>query len=491
MYAYGPSGHGPGLLTDLYQLTMASGYLRSGLDSLQASFYLSFRENPFGGGFALACGLEQAIGYLDSLCFGEADLAYLADLATPAGTPLFAPGFLEWLEAFEFGCDVDAVPEGTVVFAGEPLVRVTGPIAHCQLVETALLNALNFQTLVATKAARICLAAGGDPVFEFGLRRAQGPDGGVSATRAAYVGGCSGTSNVLAAARFGIPAVGTHAHSWVMAFDSEEAAFEAYATAMPDNCTLLVDTYDTLEGVHRAAEVGRRLAESGHRMFGIRIDSGDLAWLSRRAREILDAAGLADVRIVASNELDEYLIDSLKEQGAAIDIWGVGTKLVTAYDQPALGGVYKLSAIRSEGAEWSPRLKVSEQTAKVTLPGVLGVRRYYHDGVPVGDMIYDIERPPGHDAVMVDPADPIRRKAFSAEEDSTDLLRPVYRAGDLVYETPDIGSVRDHASRELAALDSSQRRFLNPHVYPVGLEQSVSDAKMRLILRSRGIDQAD
>jgi len=346
------------LLTDLYQLTMAQAYCSAGIAETEACFHLFFRANPFGGGFALSCGLASAIDYLEGLRFTTADVDYLSEQVGNDGQPLFTREFLGYLNALRFTCDVDAVPEGTAVFPRAPMLRITGPIAQCQIVETALLNAINFQTLVATKAARVCLAAQGDPVVEFGLRRAQGPDGGISASRAAYVGGCVGTSNTLAGRRFGIPVSGTHAHSWVMAFSGELEAFRAYAQALPNNCTFVIDTFDTLQGAHNAVQVGRELRERGYELMGVRLDSGDLAWLSKRVRVILDEGGFPDAKIVASNELDEYLIGSLKDQGAAIDQWGVGTKLATSWDQPALGGVYKLSAVREPGGEWSPRVKV-------------------------------------------------------------------------------------------------------------------------------------
>lgn len=479
----------PGALhTDLYQLTMAQAYWHAGITETEASFHLSFRTNPFGGGFALACGLEPALAYLETVSFTDADLAYLATIPGADGAPVFDAHFLEWLAEFRFRCDVDAVREGTVVFAGEPLLRVTGPIVECQVVETALLNAVNFQTLVATKAARVCLAAGEDPVVEFGLRRAQGPDGGLSASRAAYVGGCAGTSNVRAGHHFGIPVAGTHAHSWVMAFDSELEAFEAYAEAMPNNCTFLVDTYDSLDGVRHAVEIGRRLREGGNELVGIRIDSGDLAWLSQRAREILDDGGFPNARIVASNELDEHLIVSLKDQGAAIDMWGVGTKLATAWDQPALGGVYKLSAIRRPGEDWTPRIKLSEQTAKVTTPGLLGVRRYVRDGMLAGDMIYDVRAALKGDAVMVDPLDPSRRKAFSSSDEFTDLLAPALRGGQRVGAFPELAAAREFAREQVAMLDPSITRFLNPHTYPVGLESGLNDLRTELVYQARGVD---
>lgn len=478
----------PAMLTDLYQLTMAYAYWHSGTSELDASFHMSFRRNPFGSGFSVACGLAQAIEFLERMRFAEEDLAYLATLVGNDGKPLFPSAFLSYLEGFRFSCDVDAVPEGTVVFPREPILRVTGPIIACQLAETTLLNIMNFQTLVATKAARVCVAAQGGSVIEFGLRRAQGPDGGLSASRAAYIGGCVGTSNVLAGQRYGIPVGGTHAHSWVMAFPSELESFEAYAQALPNNCTLLVDTYDTLEGVANAIEVGTRLEARGHRMIGIRIDSGDLAWFSLRAREMLDAAGMAHVQVYASNELDEYLIQSLIEQGAAIDVWGVGTKLATADGQSALGGVYKLSSVRPPGGHWEPRIKVSEQTAKVTTPGILGVKRFTVDGLLAGDMVYDQTAPPVAGACeMIDPEDATRRKRF-CEGPAEELLVPVFRGGERVYEVPDATAARARAREQIALLDPSIKRFLNPHTYPVGLEPGLYDLRTRLILEARGLN---
>lgn len=476
----------PAMLTDLYQLTMAQAYLAAGIAETQGCFHLYFRANPFGGGYAVCAGLEQAIAHLQSFRFGVEDTAYLREQRGSDGGPLFSEEFLAWLMAARFSCDVDAVPEGTVVFPREPLLRVSGPLPMCQIVETSLLNIVNYQTLVATKASRCCFAAEGDPVIEFGLRRAQGPDGGLSASRAAFIGGCSGTSDVLAGMRYGIPVMGTHAHSWVMAFDSEAEAFEAYARALPNNVTLLVDTYDTLEGVRNAVDVGHRLRERGHELLGVRIDSGDLAWLSRKAREILDEGGFPDARIIASNELDEHLIVSLKDQGAAIDVWGVGTKLVTAWDQPALGGVYKLSAIRTPGDPWTPRVKVSEQTAKVTMPGILGVRRFRRDdGSWAGDMIYDTLHNPGSTCEMVHPEDPLRCTAFSAEETAEELLVPVLRAGELAYQTPSLSEVRERAAAQLAELDPSHKRFLNPHTYKVGIESGLSQRRHDLIAAAR------
>lgn len=480
------------LLTDLYELTMAAAYWSAGIAETEACFHVFFRTNPFGGGYALACGLAAAIDYLERLRFTAADRAYLAEQTGNDGQPLFPAAFLDYLQALRFTCDVDAVPEGTAVFPREPLLRITGPIAQCQIVETALLNAINFQSLVATKAARVCIAAQGDPVVEFGLRRAQGPDGGISASRAAFVGGCAGTSNTLAGKRFGIPVSGTHAHSWVMAFSSELESFRAYARALPNNCIFVIDTYDTLQGARNAVQVGRELREAGHELAGVRIDSGDLAWLSKHVRAILDEGGFPDAKIVASNELDEYLIGNLKDQGAAIDVWGVGTKLATAWDQPALGGVYKLSAVRGAGGEWLPRVKVSEQTAKVTTPGVLGVRRFHRpDGSLAGDMVYDVLSPPSADPLMVDPTDVMRRKTFTAEQTATELLVPIFRDGKRVYDSPHVSEIRRAALGEIAALDPSLKRFLNPHVYPVGLEKHVNDVRTALVFEARGIVDED
>ena len=325
------------LLADLYELSMANAYWKAGVSDREACFHHYFRSNPFGGGYTISCGLESVIDFLEHFRFQADDLAYLADLRGGDGKALFESDFLEHLGAITFSCDVDAIPEGRVMFAPEPLIRVSGPIIQCQLIETALLNLLNFQTLIATKSARVCRATRGDPVIEFGLRRAQGIDGGISATRAAYVGGCVATSNLLAGKLLDIPVRGTHAHSWVMFFADEAEAFHEYAEASPNNVVLLVDTYNTLNGVRRAVETGKALRERGHDLLGVRLDSGDLAYFSIEARKILDAAGFSDTAIVASNELDEHTIENLKQQGAKINIWGVGTRLVTGHEQPALG----------------------------------------------------------------------------------------------------------------------------------------------------------
>jgi len=474
------------LLTDLYQLTMAYGYWKAGKADQEAVFHLFFRQQPFQGGFTIACGLADAIHYLRNFKFTGSDLDYLAGLKGNDGRRLFPAAFLKYLGRLKLRLDLDAIPEGTAVFPQEPMVRVRGPILHAQLVETALLNLLNFQSLIATKAARVCLAARGDPVIEFGLRRAQGVDGALTASRAAYIGGCVGTSNVLAGKVFGIPVKGTHAHSWVMSFADELEAFRAYAAALPNNCIFLVDTYDSLQGVRHAVEVGRELRRHGHQLGGIRLDSGDLAYLSIEARKILDAAGCKKAVIVGSNDLNEHLIASLKQQGAAINVWGVGTMLVTAYDQPALGCVYKLSAIRKPDGGWDHKIKLSEQAVKVTNPGVLQVRRFLQDGEFIGDAIWDETRPLPRRITIADPADPTRRKHFPAGAKYEDLLVPILRRGRVVYDPPPLTATREHARTQLGMLHQGIKRFDNPHQYPAGLELTLHDLKTQLIPRAKG-----
>lgn len=485
--ASSPHGSRPSLalLTDLYQLTMAYGYWKLGRHDREAVFHLYARKHPFNGGYMVAAGLADAIDYLERLRFDDDDVAYLASLVGHDGTPLFDRGFYEWLRTFRFACDIDAVTEGTVVFANEPLVRVCGPLLQTQLVETALLTIVNFQTLIATKAARVCDAAQGEPVLEFGLRRAQGIDGGITASRAAFIGGCAATSNVLAGRLFGIPVRGTHAHSWVMSFDSEAEAFESYAEVMPNNCVLLVDTYDTLTGVRLAAEVGRRMKARGQKFLGIRLDSGDLAYLSIEARAILDAADLTEAAILGTNDLDEHVITSLKQQGAKINVWAVGTRLVTAQDQPALGGVYKLSAIRNEDGAWRYPLKASEMLAKASFPGILQTRRYHRDGTFLADMIY--HEPDGVPAMpeIVDPKDPTRHRAIDTASHSEDLLVPIFRAGQRIYDLPPLTAVRQRTLSQLQQLHPTIRRMLNPHEYPAGLERSLAERRTAALMAIR------
>lgn len=474
------------LATDLYQLTMAYGYWKSGVADKEAVFNLFFRKPPFKGGYAVSCGLGYVVDYLKQFHFDPSDIEYLAGLRGNDDRPLFERGFLDHLAALKFSCDIDAMPEGTVVFPHEPMIRVRGPIIECQLLETPLLNIMNFQTLIATKAARVCQAARGEPVLEFGLRRAQGLDGALAASRAAYVGGCAATSNVLAGKLFGIPVKGTHAHSWIMSFDSEPEAFQTYAEAMPNNCVFLVDTYDTLEGVRRATEVGHWLKERGHQMVGIRLDSGDLAQLSIAARKILDEAGFPQAVIVASNDLNEHLIEELKAAGATISVWGVGTHMVTANDQPALGGVYKLAAIRRPGQPWDYKVKLSEQAIKVSNPGIHQVRRFHDDAGYVADMIYDEELGVPEPAVIADPADPTQRRTLPAGAPHTDLLQPIFRSGELVFKETAIEVARTRRQEQLGKFHEPVKRLASPTGYPVGLESNLEALKGRLIDRARG-----
>jgi nicotinate phosphoribosyltransferase len=475
------------LLTDFYEITMAAAAWKSGIAGEEAAFSLSFRKNPFQGGFTIAAGLEPVIEHLSRYRFDDSDLAYLAAQEDGRGAPLFEQGFLDHLAGLRLEIDLDAVPEGTAVFPWEPVLRVKGPIIPCMLLETPLLTLVNFQTLIATKAARVCLAAGGAPVLEFGTRRAQGFDGALSASRAAYLGGCAATSNVLAGKLFGIPVKGTHAHAWVMLFDDEREAFRAYAAAMPGNCVLLVDTYDSLEGVEHAIETWRWLRANGGELSGIRLDSGDLAWLSQEARRRLDAAGFPQTAILASNELDERIIESLREQGARIAVWGVGTRLVTGSDDGALGGVYKLGAVRKPGGAWVHRVKLSEQSGKTSVPGLLQVRRYRHDGQYLADCIYDELTGIPDRPVIVDPLDHTRRRELPADASGEDLLCPIFRAGELVYERPALAACRQRTSDELSQLHAGLKRFVNPHQYPAGLERNLFDLRTRLILEARGL----
>lgn len=421
------------LLTDLYQLTMGYGYWKQGMAEREAVFHLFFRRPPFGDRAVIAAGMGPAIDYLENLAFTEEELAYLASLRGADHNPLFDAGYLDYLLDLEWSLSVHATPEGELAFPHEPLLRVQGPLLQVQLVETALLNIVNFQTLIATKSARICAAADGDPVIEFGLRRAQGPDGGLSASRAAYLGGCHGTSNVLAGMTFGIPVKGTHAHSWVMSFDTEPEAFEAYSQAMPNNAILLVDTYDTPDGVRNAIKTGLRLRAEGHELLGIRLDSGDLVELSKEARTLLDDAGFSEAKIVASNDLDEYAIKELKDKGARIDVWGIGTKLATAYDQPALGGVYKLGAIRGDNHEWQYRVKLSNDLIKVSNPGILQIARTRNaDGRVTADLLYN--------------------EADGAPNRGAPLLQAALRAGKRVAEAESLSSLRERALASWASL---------------------------------------
>ncbi len=474
------------LVTDLYQLTMACGYWQSGLSERESVFHLFFRKNPFGGGYTVSAGLEYLLEYIKGLRFEETDIDFLAGLKGKGDRPLFSGPFLEYLKSLQITCSIDAIPEGTICFPFEPLVRVQGPLIQCQLLESAFLNIVNFSSLIATKAARVKKVAGENAVLEFGLRRSQGFDGGLCATRATYIGGVDATSNVYAAKQLGIPAKGTHAHSWVMSFDSEQESFDQWGEVMPHNSILLVDTYDSIKGVEKAIETGRKLRSSGHDLMGIRLDSGDLVWLSKEARKRLDAAGFKDSKIVASNDLDEYQIQSLRNEGAQVDIWGVGTKLITAYDQPALGGVYKISAIKDVEGNWKSRIKLSEQLIKVSNPGIQQVRRYYNNGVPAGDAIYDTLDPAGEEMLIIDQMDMTRRKRLSACSESEDLLVRYVQDGKEVVPRRKIDEIRDTTLKGLSLFDEGIYRLEDPYSYPVGLEKALFEKKTDLVMNLRG-----
>ena len=477
---------------DLYELTMAQAYWKQGLEELQAAFHVTCRRLPFRGGYAVCAGLGPLIEKLQGFRFHPEDLAPLADIPNAVSAPLFEPRFLEYLGRLRFRCQLYAVDEGTLVFEGEPMLRIEGPIIQAQLLETVVLNTLGFQSLIATKAARICLSAGKDEVIDFGLRRAQGPDGGLSASRAAYLGGCSGTSNVAAGLTYRIPLRGTHAHSWVMAFDDERQAFQAFAESMPDQCLLLVDTYGSEQGIPHAVAVLQDLKRRGHTPLGIRIDSGDLHYFSRQARRALDAAGLPEAKVMASSELDEYLIRSLKQQGASVDIWGVGTKLVTAWDDPACSVVYKLSAVqRRASAEspeepWQPRLKISDQKAKISIPGRLQVYRCIDSrGRFAGDIIADESEDAGKIERLIDPHDNTRQAPVPAGIRREPLLKPVFVAGEPVVASPSLLAIREHCLQQLTQLDASHKRLENPHVYRVGITPYLNERRDAMILEYR------
>ncbi|MCH7398015.1 nicotinate phosphoribosyltransferase [Belliella sp. DSM 107340] len=478
------------LLTDFYQLTMAYAYWKSGKAEQEAIFNLFFRKNPFQSGFTIAAGLEYVIDFCNSFAFNKGDLDYLSEMKNSDGTVVFETDFIEYLSEMRFTCDLEAVEEGTVIFPHTPLIKVKGPLIQCQLLETALLNITNFQTLIATKAARVVFAAKGDAVLEFGLRRAQGIDGALAASRASFIGGCSATSNVMAGKLFGIPVSGTHAHSWIMSFDTELEAFYAYAEAFPEKCVFLVDTYDTINGIKNAIEVGKFLREKGKEMVGVRIDSGDLAYYSNIAREMLDEAGFPEAKVVASNDLDEHIITSLKAQEASIDVWGVGTKLVTAYDQPALGAVYKLAAIKDQNGNWEPKVKVSQQSIKINIPGDHDVIRFSKNGKAVADMIClkeDLAKKNTY--TIIDPIDPTKRKKINGEYiEQTILLKSIFENGTLVYDPPAIEKIKENTQKNLQFFDKTHKRLVNPHIYPVGLEEKLYQLRTDLVFKMKNYD---
>ena len=467
------------LLTDLYQLTMMNGYLKEGRKDEIAVFDVFFRQNGMIT-YSVACGLEQAIDYVLNLNFGEKEIEYLRGLG------IFSEEFLEYLHNFKFTGDIYAVPEGTVVFPGEPIFTVKAPIMQAQLIETAVLNIINFQTLIATKAAKIRYAAKNDLVMEFGLRRAQAPDAGIYGARAAVIGGCDSTSNVLAGEMFGIPVSGTHAHSWVMNFKDEYTAFKAYADVYPENALLLVDTYDTLkQGIPNAIKVFDELRAAGYKPKGIRLDSGDLAYLSKKAREMLDNAGYPDTVICASGDLDEYSISSLKNQGATINSWGVGTRLITSADMPALGGVYKLSAIVEKDGEIVPKIKLSENTEKITNPGFKNIYRVYdkRTGHAEADFIYlrnEEEYDESKPLVLTHPTERWKTITFDNYE-LRSLHADIVKDGKLVYDMPSLSEIKKYAERELATFWDEYKRLDKPHVYKVDLSDALYELKTAML----------
>ena len=469
------------LLTDFYELTMMQGYFKNQTNDT-VIFDAFYRENPSGSGYAICCGLDQVIDYIKNLHFGPEDIAYLRSLQ------MFDEDFLAYLADFRFTGDIYAIPEGTVVFPMEPLVKVIAPIVEAQLVETAILNIVNHQSLIATKASRVCYAARGEGVMEFGLRRAQGPDAGTYGARAAVIGGCIGTSNVLCAKQFDVPPLGTHAHSWIMSFEDELTAFRKYAELYPTNTTLLVDTYDTLRsGVPNAIQVFTELRESGRmpEKYGIRLDSGDLSYLSKKARKMLDDAGFQDASICASSDLDEYLIDSLKTQGAKINSWGVGTNLITSKDCPAFGGVYKLAAVKKNG-QFIPKIKLSENQWKITNPGNKTVYRIYEkeSGKIKADLIALVEEQysPENPLLLFDPIATWKKTYLRAGTYTMrELLVPIFLNGECVYTSPSVMEIRDYCGKELNTLWDETRRLINPHDVYVDLSNELYHMKHQLL----------
>lgn len=469
------------LLTDLYELTMMQGYFKTG-NNRTVVFDAFHRKNPCDGAYAVSCGLEQVIDYIKNLHFSDDDISYLKGLG------IFDDDFLEYLKGFHFTGDIYAIPEGTVIFPKEPIVKVIAPVMEAQLIETAILNIINHQSLIATKAARICYAAKGDGIMEFGLRRAQGPDAGIYGARAAVIAGCVGTSNVLTGQMFDVPVKGTHAHSWIMSFPDEYTAFKTYAELYPNACTLLVDTYDTLRsGVPNAIRVFTEMRESGIELknYGIRLDSGDLAYLSKKARQMLDAAGFNDAVISASSDLDEYLIDSLKTQGAAITSWGVGTNLITAKDNPAFGGVYKLAAVMNDNNEFIPKIKLSENSEKITNPGNKTVYRVYDsDGMIKADLIamasevYSEDEP----LLLFDPVETWKKTLLHPGEYTLrEIMVPVFKNGECIYNSPSVMEIQAYCKQEMATLWDESKRLVNPHEVHVDLSRELYDVKRSLL----------
>lgn len=471
------------LLTDLYEITMMQAYFKNNNKNKMAIFDVFYRKNPMDGGYAISAGLEQVIEYINNLHFTEDDINYLASLK------IFEDDFLDYLKNFKFTGDIYAIPEGSVMFPREPMLKVIAPIMEAQFIETAILNILNHQSLIATKAARICYAAERDGIMEFGLRRAQGPDAGIYGARAAVIGGCAGTSNVLTGQMFDVPVMGTHAHSWIMSFDDEYTAFYTYAKLYPMACTLLVDTYDTLNsGVPNAIKVFKQMKKEGIELknYGIRLDSGDLAYLSKKARKMLDDAGFKDATITASNDLDEFLIASLKMQGAEITNWGVGTNLITSKDCPSFGGVYKLAAIMEDGENFTPKIKLSDNSEKITNPGNKKIYRIYEkENNKIKADLICLENETfteNEDMHLFDPHEPWKKTVLKAGTFTLkELLVKVFDKGQCVYHSDSVMKLRDFAISEMETLWEETKRFENPHQVYVDLSQKLYDIKISLL----------
>lgn len=471
------------LLTDLYELTMMQGYFKNKVENKTVVFDAFFRNNPFGGGYSIMCGVEQLVRYIEDLHFSAQDIEYLR------GLKIFDADFLDYLADFRFHGDIFCIPEGSLMFPREPMVKVVAPIMEAQLVETAILCIVNHQSLIATKAARIVHEAGKAPIMEFGLRRAQGPDAGTYGARAAVIAGCAGTSNVLCGELFGIPVLGTHAHSWIMSFESELDAFKAYADLYPQACTLLVDTYDTLKsGIPNAIRTFDYMKEKGLPVdhIGIRLDSGDLAYLTKKARKMLDDAGYPQAKITCSNDLDEYLINSLFQQGACIDSFGVGTNLITAKDNPSFGGVYKLAAVKLDDGTFEPKIKLSENTEKITNPGNKKIYRIYEkdshkikaDLICFEDETFTEDEP----IELFDPAEPWKKTTMQPGEfELRELMVPVFLNGKCVYQARPTMEIRDYCLKEQDTLWEESRRLSNPHQVYVDLSQRLYDTKIGLL----------
>ncbi|MBR1876478.1 MAG: nicotinate phosphoribosyltransferase [Lachnospiraceae bacterium] len=470
------------LLTDLYELTMMQGYFKNENANRNVIFDMFYRTNPMESGYAIMAGLEQVIDYIKNLRFEAEDIEYLRSLG------IFRNDFLEYLKNFRFTGSIWSIPEGEVIFPREPIVKVMAPIMQAQLVETALLNIINHQSLIATKTSRVCYASRGDGVMEFGLRRAQGPDAGIYGARAAMIGGCIGTSNVLCGQLFDVPVKGTNAHSWVMSFPDELTAFRKYAEIYPDSCLLIADTYDSLKsGVPNAIKVFQELKDKGihPKQYGVRFDSGDLAYLSKKARKMLDDAGFPDAIISASNDLDEFLIDSLKAQGAKITSWGVGTNLITSKDWPAFGGVYKLAAVQDENGTFIPKIKLSENSEKVTNPGNKKIYRIYDEEKKVkADLICLEEETFTEDSeiLLFDPHEPWKKTRLKPRQFTLrEIMIPVFKDGRCVYTSPSVMEIRDFCLKELDMLWDETRRLVNPHMIYVDLSQKLYDMKINLL----------